>query len=184
MPRQIAWAIQLMPWLLVGLVVSFSFHISGNYAWVVLIIGAAVIELGLRRYSGHMTPQEKFHFLQPWKIPNPATRRGLLGRASFDALLYLPLYAALAAFLTIETELSNVLISAVVTGALIGIVVRRYWHMRRQYQLCQSRSKGFDGHLHYVGPSNLSHCNRLTLIATAIAGLVAIHIGILLWILR
>ena len=74
------------------------------------------MELGVRRYFERRTPKDKFHFLQPWRIPDPATRRDLLGRAGFDALLYLPLYIALAVFLAVVAELSAVLIGVTAMG--------------------------------------------------------------------
>ena len=147
------------------------------------------MEFGVRRYFEHRTPKDKFHILQPWRIPDPATRRDLLGRAGFDALLYLPLYIALAVFLAVVAELSAVLIGVTAMGVLVVIFVKRYWRMRRQYETALNRGqeKGHGGHLSYVGPSDLNRNERWT-IGVATAGLIAawflIPLLLVLWISR
>ena len=185
MRQQIPWTKNLIPWLTLGLITSYLFYLSRNYIWVVVILGVVFVELGVRRYFEHITPQDKFHFLQPWRIPDPATRRDLLGRAGFDALLYLPLYIALAVFLAVVAEFSAVLIGVTAMGVLVVIFVRRYWRMRRQYRPAQSQdgSRGLDKRLYYEGPSDLSTRERLTFATIVVGGLIVANAGLLLWLL-
>ena len=189
MKQQILWTKYLIPWLALGLITSYLFYLSRNYTWVVVILGVASIEFGMRRYFERRTPKDKFHILQPWRIPDPATRRDLLGRAGFDALLYLPLYIALAVFLAVVAELSAVLIGVTAMGVLVVIFVKRYWRMRRQYETALNRGqeKGHGGQLSYVGPSDLNRNERWT-IGVATAGLIAawflIPLLLVLWISR
>ena len=143
------------------------------------------MEFGVRRYFEHRTPKDKFHILQPWRIPDPATRLDLLGRAGFDALLYLPLYIALAVFLTVVPEFSAVLTGVTAMSVLVIIFVQRYWRMRRQYRAGRSQdgSRRLDGRLYYEGPSDLSARERLTIAAIVVGVLIVAHIGLLLWLL-
>ena len=185
MRQQIPWTKYLIPWLTLGLITSYLFYLSRNYTWVVVILGVASIEFGMRRYFEHITPKDKFHVLQPWRIPDPATRRDLLGRAGFDALLYLPLYIALAVFLAVVPEFSAVLTGATAMSVLVVIFVKRYWRMRRQYRpaLRQDGSKGLDGLLYYEGPSDLSTRERVTVAGIVVGGVIVAHVGLLLWLL-
>ena len=185
MKQQIPWTKYLIPWLTLGLITSYLFYLSRNYIWVVVILGVASVDFGMRRYFEHITPKDKFHFLQPWRIPDPATRRDLLGRAGFDALLYLPLYIALAVFLAVVPEFSAVLIGATAMSVLVVIFVQRYWRMRRQYRPGQSQdeSRRLDERLYYEGPSDLSTRERLTFAGIGVGGLIVAHVGLLLWLL-
>ena len=120
------------------------------------------MDFGMRRYFEHITPKDKFHFLQPWRIPDPATRRDLLGRAGFDALLYLPLYIALAVFLAVVPEFSAVLTGVTAMSVLVVIFVQRYWRMRRQYRPGQSQdgSRGL-GRVHTKRSASKMSANEM-----------------------
>ena len=80
-------------------------------------------------------------FSNPGEFQTQLPDADLLRRAGFDALLYLPLYIALAVFLAVVPELSAVLTGVTAMSVLVVIFVQRYWRMRRQYRPGQSQDE-------------------------------------------
>ncbi len=170
-------------WLTIGVFTLCIYLLSRSLVWAVIMLAVACVELGLRSYFSQMTPTGKFHFLQPWQIPDPATHLRLWGMAIFDGLLYL-LYVVFAVFLALVSKLSGLLIGIVALGMAVGIVVRRYWQMRRQYRRGRSQdgSGMAAGVLYYVGTSDLSRRERLAIAAVAVGGLIVWIVGVPLWL--
>ena len=120
-----------------------------NYLAAGALGGVSVLALALQYLVERLKPPDRFHILQPWRIPDPTSRGTLWLLAAFDALLYLPVYVAFAVFLVVVPEFSAVLTGVTAMSVLVIIFVQRYWRMRRQYEpaLNRGEEKGHGGHL-------------------------------------
>ena len=181
------------PYLILGLIIALLtwhiYYLSSNYLVAGALGGVFVLAFALQNLFERLKPPDRFHILQPWRIPDPTSRGTLWLLAAFDALLYLPVYVAFAVSLAVVVHLAVVFIGLAVTTMLIGTMLGRYWRMRRQYETALNRGQeeGHGGHLSYVGPSDLNRNERWA-IGVATAGLIAAWfltpLLLVLWISR
>ena len=132
-------------------------------------------------------PPDRFHALQPWRIPDPATRRTLWLLAGFDALLHSSFYIAIVLTLAFIADLGALYVGLMFPSLLVITLLRRYRHMRRQYEPVPDRDdeRGRRSSLSYVGPSPLSRREKTTTAigATAvfIVGFIVAPLLVVLW---
>lgn len=175
----------LIPGLLLLLFTAYSFYLSRNYILVGVLLGCVFLDFRIRHYLDSKRPSDKFHILQPWRIPDPTTRVRLWLLAGVETLLYFPLFIALAVFVGHMTSLVVLLTPIMAVSVLVLTIPVRYWRMRRQYELPNRDSeRGRGSNLTYVGPSDLSRRERTTITVFATVALIAGWIfAPLLWVL-
>ncbi len=186
MRQKILRAEYIVPCIVLGIGIAYIFYLSRDYIWVIILLGVVCADFGLRRYFERITPKDKFHLLHPWKIPNPARRRDLWLLASFNSMLHLPMYIAIAVALALAVDMSIAVYGVMLTGLTLVTCMNSYQHMRRQYRTDRvdngSKERG-DGLLYYEGPSDLSRREVLKSAVIAIVLIVAYHITLLAWLL-
>ena len=190
MLHQNSWTNYLIPGLIIVLLTSHIYYLSRNFLLVGALLGVSFFALALQGFFERSRPPNRFHILQPWRIPDPTTRVTLWSLAGFDALLYMPVYITFVLSLAAMADLDAVFIVLAFTSMLVLTMLGRYWRMRRQYEPVPSRDGegGRDGCLSYVGPSDLSRRERTTIaiVATAvfIVGWIFTPLLWILWISR
>ena len=110
MLQQNPWSKYLIPGLIIALLTSHIYYLSRSFFLVGALLGVSFFAFALQRFFEHSRPPNRFHILQPWKIPDPTTRVTLWLLAGFDALLYLPVYIAFALSLMAMADLNAVFI--------------------------------------------------------------------------
>ncbi len=185
MLQQKAWTKHLTPGLIVVLIISYIYYVSRDFLLVGILLGLSSLGLALQVFFDTHSPTDRFHALQPWKIPDPATRAILWLLAGFDALLYLPVHIAFVLLVTIIADLTYVFIGLAITIMSVVTILKRYWRMRRQYELVPNRDgeKRRGVYLSYVGVSDMSRREKTTMAIITAALLIGWILVPLLWIL-
>ena len=176
-----------IPGLIVVLLGSYTFYLTRNFLLVGAILGISVLGFVVQGFFQRLRPTDRFHILQPWKIPNPATPVTLWLLAGFDALLHSPFYIAIVLTLAFIADLGALYVGLMFPSLLVITLLRRYRHMRRQYEPVPDRDdeRGRRSSLPYVGPSPLSRREKTTTAtgATAvfIVGFIVAPLLVVLW---
>ena len=127
---------------LIALIAAFVFSATGSYLLAVGTAGAAAFLIWLARLFERMTPPDKFHFFQLWKIPDPTTRGTLWLISAFDGALY-AVIAVVGSIVAIALAdmaggraigVSGSLASTVALASMAAGTVSRYWRYRRRYE--------------------------------------------------
>lgn len=170
---------------IIALLAALVFSATGSYFLAGGMAGAAALSIGLARLFERMTPPDKFHFFQPWKIPDPTTRGTLWLISAFDGALYAVLFVAVfalmdAALFSGSLDISVPFSARIAITVLAAGTVSRYWRYRRRYEPV-SETGGLP--LRYAGESSLTFREKCG-VALAIGGVViACYAGALVYLL-
>ena len=124
----------------VALIVALFFYDGGNYLASGAIVGVGVLSYWLGRWFERRTPADKFHFFQPWKIPDPTTRGAIWLIAAFDGALHSVRAVAILALVSVASSQSlsldvSVSFVAILAAMLMALAtLGSYWAYRRRYE--------------------------------------------------
>ena len=127
---------------LIALIAALVFSATGSYFLAGGMAVVAAFSIWLARLFERMTPPDKFHFFQLWKIPDPTTRGTLWLISAFDGALY-AVIAVVGSIVAIALAdmaggraigVSGSHASTVALAAMAAGTVSRYWRYRRRYE--------------------------------------------------
>ena len=184
------WVSFLTSGLIITVLTLHVYYLSRDLLLVGAVLGVSLLGLVLQGFFESSRPSDRFHKLQPWKIPDPTTRLTLCLLAGFDALLYLPVCIVFALSLAAIANLNVGFFGMAFTSMLVLTMLGRYWRMRRQYEPVPIGDEkwGRGSRLSHVGASDLSRRERTTLAIVAtfvlISGWIFTPLLWVLWISR
>ena len=158
----------------VALIVALFFYDGGNYLASGAIVGVGVLSYWLGRWFERRTPADKFHFFQPWKIPDPTTRAAIWLIAAFDGALHSVRAVAIFALVSAASSQSLSLnmpgsLAAAIAAMIMALAtLGSYWAYRRRYEPI-AETGGLI--LRYAGRSDLTFREKCGL-ALAIVGVM------------
>ena len=178
----------LLAGVIVALLAALVFSATGSYLLAGGTAGVAAFSIWLARLFERMTPPDKFHFFQLWKIPDPTTRGTLWLISAFDGALY-AVIAVVGSIVAIALAdmaggraigVSGSLAATVALVAMAAGTVSRYWrYYRHRYEPMEETG----GLLRYAGESPLTFREKCGA-ALAIGGvIIAGYVGTLIYLL-
>ena len=170
--------------IIIALIAAFVFSATGSYLLAGGTAGVAALSIWLARLFERMTPPDKFHFFQPWKIPDPTTRGTLWLISAFDGALYAVLSAASATLAIMafsgSLDISVSLAAMVALSTMAGGTLSRYWRYRRRYEPVAETGGLL---LRYAGESSpLTFREKCGLALATVGVIIAWLVGLLIYV--
>ena len=181
---QIALKENLLAVIAVALVVYIAGYVAGDYILAGAASVAIVLSVWLARWFERRTPADKFHFFQPWKIPDPTTRGTLWLISAFDGALYVVGAVASLALTTMafsgSLDIPVSLVAVVAASTMASGTLSRYWRYRRRYEPIAETGGLL---LRYEGESDLTFREKCGVALATVGIIIALHVGLLLWVI-
>ena len=170
----------------VALIVALFFYDGGNYLASGAIVGVGVLSYWLGRWFERRTPADKFHFFQPWKIPDPTTRAAIWLIAAFDGALHSVRAVAIFALVSaassqsLSLDMPGSLAAAIAAMIMALATLGSYWAYRRRYEPVAETGGLL---LRYAGRSDLTFREKCGLTLAIVAAMFFVFPAtILLWL--
>ena len=129
--------------IIIALLAALVFSATGSWLLAGGMAGVAAFLVWTARLFERMTPADKFHFFQLWKIPDPTTRGTLWLISAYDGALFAALFAIgyVAVFALMDAapfsrslDISVSFAARVAVWIMAAGTVSRYWRYRRRYE--------------------------------------------------
>ena len=178
----------LLAVVIVAFLAALVSSVTGNYFLAGGMAGVGVLAIWLGRRFERMTPADKFHFFQPWKIPDPTTRGTLWLISAFDGALYAVIAVVMSIVAIALADMAGgraigVSGSLAATVALVSMAsgtLSRYWRYRRRYEPIAETGGLL---LRYAGESPLTFREKCGVALAIVGGVIALHVTMLLWLI-
>ena len=169
----------------IALIVALFFYDDGSYLVIGVLPGVVVLSIWLGRCFERGTPDDKFDFFHPWKIPDPASSGAIWLISAFDGVLHsiraVAIFALIEMASKLSIEVSGALAATVAVVVMAAATPAGYWSYRRMYEPVDGAGGSL---LRYVGKSDLTFREKCGLAIAAIAGVIALTVAIPFWLAR
>lgn len=178
----------LLAVVIVALLAALVFLVTENYLLASGMAGVGVLAIWLGRRFERMTPADKFHFFQPWKIPDPTTRGTLWLISAFDGALYAVIAVVMSIVAIALADMaggraigvSGSLAATVALASMASGTLSRYWRYRRRYEPIVETGGLL---LRYAGESPLTFREKCGLALATFGVVIACYVGAMVYLL-
>ena len=170
--------------IIAALIAWIVFRATGSWLIAGGVAGFVASLVWMGRLFERMTPADKFHFFQPWKIPDPTTRGTIWLISAYDGALCAVAYIAVSALMDMafsrSLDISAAFAARIAVVAMAAGTVGGYWRYRRLYEPIAETGGLL---LRYAGESPLTFREKCGVAAAIVGGVIAGHVGLLIYLL-